>query len=196
MENPVVTQIDTPAIKKPRKSRTPRSPAAAPSAVPQPSRRPRRTAAQSTIVEDAAYATVHRAKPKGSASHAAKEGISQLMARGKDFVSGDATSIATTAAIVMGAAMIEVELIPGLIIGAGAILLGKFFPEMGSYVRPAIKGAIRAGFFVTQKAREVIAETTEQMHDLVAEVVIEQAQPAAHKTPAAADATGSAHVGL
>jgi hypothetical protein len=70
--------------------------------------------------------------------------------------------------------LIEVELIPGLIIGAGAILLGKLFPELGDYVRPAIKGALRAGFVLTQKVQEVVAETSEQVHDLVAEVMHEQ----------------------
>jgi hypothetical protein len=104
-----------------------------------------------------------------------------LVARGKDLLSGDAASVATAAAIVVGAALIEAELIPGLIIGAGAILLGKLFPEMGGYVRPAIKGALRAGFFMTQKAREVMAETSEQVHDLVAEVKHEQEQPKAAK---------------
>ncbi len=189
----MVTKIESPASKKPRKTRTARSTVASASAVPAPIRRPRRVASKVNTIEDAAYAPVQRDKPQSAPGQATKEGIGHLMARGKDMVSGDAASIATTAAIVVGAAMIEVELIPGLIIGAGAILLGKFFPEMGSYVRPAIKGAIRAGFFMTQKAREVMAETTEQMHDLVAEVVIEQAQSAAtpKSTSAARAPTGA-----
>ncbi len=193
----MVTKIDTPSIKKPRKTRTARSAVVSASAVPAPTRRPRRVASKVNTIEDAAYAPVQRDKPQSAPAQAAKEGIGHLMARGKDMVSGDAASIATTAAIVVGAAMIEVELIPGLIIGAGAILLGKFFPEMGSYVRPAIKGAIRAGFFMTQKAREVMAETTEQMHDLVAEVVIEQAQSAAMpKSSTAARAPSGAPASL
>lgn len=100
-----------------------------------------------------------------------------LMARGKDLLAGEAGGVATAAAIVVGAALIEVELIPGLIIGAGAILLGKLFPELGAYVRPAVKSAVRAGFSMSQKAREVMAEASEQVHDLVAEVKHEQEQP-------------------
>jgi Protein of unknown function (DUF5132) len=196
MENPVVTTIDNPASKKPRKTRTPRSAVGSLSAMPGPGRRPRRASAQSKTIEDAAFAPRHLEKPVHPAAQAAK-GVSHLMARGKDMVAGDAASIATTAAIVVGAALIEVELIPGLIIGAGAILLGKFFPEMGTYVRPAIKGAIRAGFFVSQKAREVLAETTEQMQDLMAEVLIEQAPPGTGKKAAsAAKAEAGAHSGL
>jgi ribosomal protein L29 len=101
---------------------------------------------------------------------------SGLMGRGKDLLSGEAGAVGTAAAIVVGAALIEVELIPGLIIGAGAILLGKLFPELGSYVRPAIKGVVRAGFAASQKAREVMAEASEQVQDLVAEVKQEQVQ--------------------
>jgi hypothetical protein len=96
-------------------------------------------------------------------------------------LAGEAGSVAAATAIVVGAALIEVELIPGLIIGAGAILLGKLFPELGSYVRPAIKGAMRAGFSMSQKAREVMAEASEQVHDLVAEVKHEQEEPVLDK---------------
>ncbi len=101
-----------------------------------------------------------------------------LIARGKDLLAGEAGGVATAAAIVVGAALIEVELIPGLIIGAGAILLGKLFPELGGYVRPVVKSAVRAGFSMSQKARAVMAEANEQVHDLVAEVKHEQAQQA------------------
>lgn len=106
---------------------------------------------------------------------------SGLVARGKDLLSDEAGGVATAAAIVVGAALIKVELIPGLIIGAGAILLGKLFPEMSGYVRPVIKSAVRAGFSATQKIREVMAEASEQVHDLVAEVQHEQEQPQSAK---------------
>jgi hypothetical protein len=101
---------------------------------------------------------------------------SGLVGRGKDLLSGEAGAVGTAAAIVVGAALIEVELIPGLIIGAGAVLLGKLFPELSGYVRPMIKGVVRAGFSASQKAREVMAEASEQVQDLVAEVKLEQAQ--------------------
>ncbi|WP_310615589.1 DUF5132 domain-containing protein [Limnohabitans sp.] len=134
----------------------------------------RRPAVNKAMAQDAAYTEAHEATSHASQSAAAKRRVSQLVARGKKLVSGDNTSVATAAAIVVGAALIEVELIPGLIIGAGAILLGKLFPELGDYVRPAIKGALRAGFVLSQKVQEVVAETSEQVHDLVAEVMHEQ----------------------
>lgn len=116
-----------------------------------------------------------------------------MVARSKDLLSDHAGGVATAAAIVVGAALIEVELIPGLIIGAGAILLGKLFPEMSGHVRPMVKSAVRAGFSMSQKAREIVAEASEQVHDLVAEVKHEQEQqpssakhkPAASKLAAA-----------
>ena len=108
------------------------------------------------------------------AAYGQAHGSSGFISRGKDLLAGEAGGVATAAAIVVGAALIEVQLIPGLLIGAGAILLGKLFPEMSSYVRPVVKGAVRAGFSMSQKAREVLAEASEQVHDLVAEVKHEQ----------------------
>ncbi len=195
MEKNVVTRIKSSENK-------PKNKVAASKAAPRPTgsaasstatRSARRPARAKMAVEDAVYTQAHSAPPKDSATASAKHRIDHLIGRGKDLVSGDATSVAAAAAIVVGAALIEVELIPGLIIGAGAILLGKLFPEMGGYVRPAIKGAVRAGFYMTQKAQELMAETSEQVHDLVAEVVHEQKQPQAGKTmkPVPEPASGS-----
>jgi len=103
-----------------------------------------------------------------------------IVERGKDLLSNETSSVATAVAIIVGAALIEVELIPGLIIGAGAILLSKIFPDLTSYIRPVIKGAVRAGFSTTHKVRQIIAEANEQVSDLVAEVKDEQ-QPVLKK---------------
>jgi hypothetical protein len=182
MEINVVTQIKSSEAKAKRAARMPNGISGLDGmggvkrATRTKARAPRNPLRDETAVEDAAYAEAHEST-RHARQAANKARLSHLMARGKDMVGGDAASVATAAAIVVGAALIEVELIPGLIIGAGAILLGKLFPEMGAYVRPAIKGAVRAGFFMTQKAREVMAETSEQVHDLVAEVKHEQDQP-------------------
>jgi hypothetical protein len=122
-------------------------------------------------------ATIVTARPARKPVAAKRIASSPLVARGKDLLATEAGGMATALAIGVGAALIEIELIPGLIIGAGAILLGKLFPEIGSYARPAVKGALRAGYSVTQKAREVMAEANEQVQDLVAEVKHERAQP-------------------
>jgi hypothetical protein len=191
MEKYVVTSLKSSEATPKRMARIANSMDGLHSANHAKARRPRKAAANASThtntpadtpaVEDAAYATAHADARKTTQSTAAKPRLSHLMARGKDLVSGDAASVVTAAAVVVGAALIEVELIPGLVIGAGAVLLGKLFPEMGAYVRPAVKGAVRAGFFMAQKAREVMAETSEQVHDLVAEVKHEQEQPKAAK---------------
>jgi hypothetical protein len=184
MEKYVVTQIKSSETKAKRTARSPNGMDGMQRATRPKTRRPRKPLLDQNAVEDAAYAHAHENARHEHASAANKERITHLVARGKDLVSGDAASVAAAATIVVGAALIEAELIPGLIIGAGAILLGKLFPEMGAYVRPAIKGALRAGFFMTQKAREVMAETSEQVHDMVAEVKHEQDQPKADKKAA------------
>ena len=173
MEYHVVTKIKNSDVVKKIKVTAVKSAAVLKKAMPSKTRTPRRAANKATV-QDTAYTEAHEPSSHASQSAAAKRNISQLIARGKDLVSGDNTSVAAAAAIVVGAALIEVELIPGLVIGAGAILLGKLFPEFGDYVRPAIKGALRAGFVLTQKVQEVVAETSEQVHDLVAEVMHEQ----------------------
>jgi hypothetical protein len=99
-----------------------------------------------------------------------------FFAKGKDVLSAEVGGVATAAVIGIGAALIEVELIPGLIIGAGAILLGKMFPQIGGYARPMLKGVVRAGLSASQKLREVMAEANEEVHDLVAEVKHEREQ--------------------
>ena len=82
--------------------------------------------------------------------------------------------IATVAAIGIGAALIEVELIPGILIGIGAMLAPKLVPKLGSALRPLVKSVVRAGYAMADKGRELAAETSEQFQDIVAEVKAEQ----------------------
>lgn len=93
------------------------------------------------------------------------------------------TRIATVAAIGIGAALIEAELIPGILIGVGAMLAPRIFPKLGTALRPIVKTAIRAGYALAEKTREVAAETGEQFQDIVAEVKAEQAGPPAKGAP-------------
>ncbi|PUE28029.1 DUF5132 domain-containing protein [Limnohabitans sp. Jir72] len=174
MEYEVVTKIKRSDVVKNTKVTAANSAEILKKASAPKARSPRRPTASKATAPEVAYTQAYEATSHDSQSAAAKHRISELIARSKDLVSGDKTSVATAASIVVGAALIEVELIPGLIIGAGAILLGKLFPELGDYVRPAIKGALRAGFVLTKKMQEVVAETSEKVHDLVAEVKHEQ----------------------
>ena len=67
------------------------------------------------------------------------------------------------------------ELLPGMALGVAAMLAPKFLPTLGSAIRPIIKTAVQAGHTTGLRARELVAEATEQIQDLVAEVTAEQA---------------------
>jgi gas vesicle protein len=82
--------------------------------------------------------------------------------------------VATVAVIGIGVALIEVELIPGLIIGAAAAFLPNLMPKLGESLRPAMKSTVRASYKFAQKTREVFAEASEQVQDMVAEAKIEE----------------------
>lgn len=86
----------------------------------------------------------------------------------------EASSIATAALIGVGVAIIEPELIPGLLIGAGAVLAPKILPGIGSMLRPLVKGVIKAGYSTATAVRETVAEMGEQVEDIVAEARAEQ----------------------
>jgi hypothetical protein len=94
-------------------------------------------------------------------------------------VVGDADDLLGTAAtvgvIVVAAALIEASLIPGMIIGVGAMLVPKALPRLGSAVEPAFKGVVRGAYKLGQKARHVVAEAEEQVRDVVAEANAEAA---------------------
>jgi hypothetical protein len=78
-------------------------------------------------------------------------------------------SLATAALIGVGVAIIEPELIPGMLIGAGVWLVPKLLPALGGILRPVVKGAVKAGYSATMAVREVVAEAGEQVEDIVAE---------------------------
>jgi hypothetical protein len=73
--------------------------------------------------------------------------------------------IATIAVIGVGAAIISVELIPGMLIGVAA----AFLPGIGPKIRPFMKSTIRAGYAAMKRTREMVAEASEQVQDVVSE---------------------------
>ena|SRR5438477_6989376 len=83
-------------------------------------------------------------------------------------------SLATAALIGVGVAIIEPELIPGLLIGAGAVLAPKLFPALGGILRPLVKSVVKVGYSAATSVREAVAEVGEQVEDIVAEARSEQ----------------------
>jgi hypothetical protein len=92
--------------------------------------------------------------------------------------------MATVAMVGLGVALIEAELIPGMLIGVAAMLVPDLFPRLGRTVRPLVKGTIRAGYAMVDRARETMAEAGEQVEDMVAEVKAEQGRAKADPVPA------------
>lgn len=91
-----------------------------------------------------------------------------------DGLIGDVSAVTTATVVGAAAAILETELLPGILLGAGAMLVGKMFPRVTRGVRPLAKMIIRGGIAMTDKAREAMAETGEQLQDMVAEVHAER----------------------
>src|SRR5579871_741270 len=104
-------------------------------------------------------------------------------------------SLATAALVGVGVAILEPEFIPGMLIGAGALLAPKILPGLGNFLRPMVKGVVKAGYAATMTLREAAAEAGENVQDIVAEARaeyqadnpraagVEQAAPAEHESP-------------
>jgi hypothetical protein len=86
------------------------------------------------------------------------------------------TQAATIGVVVVGAALIETALIPGIVIGLAAAAAPKYMPQVGAALQPMFKSAIRGAYKFGRKAREAAAEATEQVQDIVAEVHAENAE--------------------
>jgi hypothetical protein len=94
----------------------------------------------------------------------------RMVYRGRDEEYGEVDSLLTAVAVGGAAVALEAELLPGILIGAGAMLLGRMFPQIGGVVRPVLKTAVRAGYALTDTARGALSEANEQFRDVVAEV--------------------------
>ncbi len=82
----------------------------------------------------------------------------------------DNRSMLTTAGLIGVAALIQPELLVGMAIGAGLAMASNWLPDLvGGTVRPMVKTAIKAGYAAASMAREVVAEASESVQDIVAE---------------------------
>ena len=126
-------------------------------------------------------------KQRETSSRGAKEPetVRRRTAAGRPEDDPIASGLATAVAVGVGVALLEAELIPGMLIGVGAMLVPKLLPGLKDVLRPLAKTAVRAGYTTAIKAREMAAEATEQFQDLVAETKDE--------IEAAASATAGEH---
>jgi hypothetical protein len=80
---------------------------------------------------------------------------------------------ATIAVVGVGVALISTELIPGMLIGVAA----AFLPGIGPKMRPFLKSTVKAGYSAVRKTREMMAEASEQVQDMLAEAKAEDVPP-------------------
>jgi hypothetical protein len=94
--------------------------------------------------------------------------------------------VAIVGTIGVGATLIEASLIPGILIGAAAILAPKYLPGVREKMRPLLKSTIRGAYRLSEKTREAFAEAQEQVQDIMAEARHENREAEASPAPAAA----------
>jgi hypothetical protein len=84
----------------------------------------------------------------------------------------------TVGVVAVGVALIEVALIPGMVIGVAAALAPKYLPKLGESLQPAFRSTVRGLYKLNRKTREAVAEASEHVQDIVAEVHAEAAPSA------------------
>lgn len=94
------------------------------------------------------------------------------------------TTIATIGVIGVAAALFDLALIPGMVIGVAAAYAPKYVPTLGDRLQPLFNYTVRGAYKVTRKARSAVAETQERLHDLAAEVEAEEAAEVNGAAPA------------
>lgn len=82
----------------------------------------------------------------------------------------EARSLLISAALIGIGALIEPELLLGMAIGAGIVAASKWLPGVaGDVIRPIAKNAIKAGYAAVAATKEIVAEVTEEVEDMMAE---------------------------
>ena len=85
------------------------------------------------------------------------------------------TTIATIGVIGVAAALFDVALIPGIVIGVAAAYAPKYVTNLGERLTPLFNYTVRGAYKVTRSARSAVAEAQERVHDIAAEVEAEEA---------------------
>ena len=88
---------------------------------------------------------------------------------GSDQSESSGSPVITTMIAGAAVAVLAPELLPGMAIGVAAVMAPKILPVVGNILNPFFKTAVRAGYGAAVKAREMAAEASEQIQDIVAE---------------------------
>jgi hypothetical protein len=90
------------------------------------------------------------------------------------------TVAATIGVVVVGAAVLEATLIPGILVGAAAAFAPKYLPKLGDRLQPLFNSTVRGACKLGRKARSAYGEAQERIHDIAAEVHAEETAEASH----------------
>ena len=93
-------------------------------------------------------------------------------------------TVATIGVIGVAAALFDVALIPGIVIGVAAAYAPKYVPGLGDRLQPLFNYTVRGAYKMTRSARSAVAEAQERMHDIAAEVAAEEAAEVNGAAPA------------
>ncbi len=108
-------------------------------------------------------------------------GEEQAQAEGDDFVA----KAVTVGVVVVGVAVVEAALLPGVVLGAAAVLAPKYFPKLGRRLQPLFNSTVRGAYKLGRKARFAVGEIQERVTDIAAEVKAEETaetvEPAGHE---------------
>jgi len=110
---------------------------------------------------------------EGPRWHAAPE-PSAIPEQPHDSDSTMVATVATVAVVGVGAALFEVALLPGMILGVAAMAAPAALPKIGAVLNPLFRSTVRGVYKFGEKAQEVAAEMQEQVHDVIAEVKAER----------------------
>jgi Heavy metal associated domain 2 len=103
---------------------------------------------------------------KSAASAADVAASTPAGANENDGDTNDIVTVATTVgAVAVGAALVEVALLPGIALGVAAMVAPKYVPKLGAALTPMLRSSVRGAYKFSQKAREVVAEAKEQVND-------------------------------
>ena len=97
------------------------------------------------------------------------------------------SELATAAVVGVAAVLIEAELLPGILLGVAAMMLPKIFPGLSGLVRPVVKSTIGLGYKAMAKTQQVIAEATDHVQDMLAEIKTEGSRRSSAAKGAAAE---------
>ena len=136
----------------------------------------KRDAAAPAAAKDPAAAKPKRRTRATISSGAATESVNSAV----QVLSHEQTRSELVTAAVIGAAavLIEIELLPGILLGVAAMMVPKLFPGVTNFARPLMKSTIGLGYRAMAKTQQLVAEASDHAQDMLAEIRVESERSA------------------